>query len=244
MDLFPAIDILDNKAVRLKQGKYDAVTVYNESPLEQAREFAAAGAKWVHIVDLEGARSGAPTQLKTIEAIAKSTGLKVEVGGGVRTIDDIANLADAGASRVVLGTSLVRDPALAAEAIQRFGDLICAGVDALGGKAAVQGWQEDSGQNAEQLISSLKERGLRHLVYTDISRDGMQTGIDAEAYQHIAQHAGFAVTASGGISVLEDIKALAKLGDEVIEAIIVGRALYEQSFTIEEALAVLENHAY
>ncbi|MCL2529158.1 MAG: 1-(5-phosphoribosyl)-5-[(5-phosphoribosylamino)methylideneamino]imidazole-4-carboxamide isomerase [Coriobacteriia bacterium] len=242
MELFPAIDILDNKVVRLKQGKYDAVTVYHDNPLEQAQIFAGEGATWVHIVDLEGARSGVPTQLSTIATIVKDTGLKVEVGGGVRSLATIEQLAEAGASRIVLGTSLAQNPELAAAAVERYGDLLCAGVDALNGEVAVQGWQEGSGQSAEQLVLSLKNKGYRHLVYTDINRDGMQTGIDAEAYKSIAASAGFAVTASGGISTLEDIHALAELGTEVIEAIIVGRAIYEQSFTVAQALAVLNSY--
>jgi len=239
LELFPAIDILDNKVVRLKRGQYDAVTVYNDSPLEQARMFAAEGASWVHVVDLEGARSGTPTQFDTIASIVQATGLKLEVGGGVRRLEDIERLVEAGASRVVLGTGLARDPEFSAEAARRFGALLCAGVDALNGEAAVQGWQEGSGQSAEDLTRSLKERGFTHLVYTDISRDGMQTGIDAEAYQRIAAQAGFPVTASGGISTLDDIHALAELGNEVIEAIIVGRAIYEESFTVAQALEVL-----
>ncbi len=244
MELFPAIDILDNKVVRLRKGAYDAVTVYNESPLEQAREFVSQGARWVHIVDLEGARSGVQTQLDTIASIAEHTSLKIEVGGGVRSLEAIARLAEVGVSRVVLGTALARDPELSAAAVARYGELLCAGVDALNGEAAVAGWQEGSGQSAEQLIGKLKERGFVHLVYTDISRDGMQTGIDAQAYQHIAGSAGFPVTASGGISTLDDIRALVSLGDEVIEAIIVGRALYEQSFTVAQALKVLEEYAH
>lgn len=243
MELFPAIDILDNRVVRLKQGAYDAVTHYHESPLEQAREFAAQGAQWLHIVDLEGARSGAPTQLKTVAAIAEGTGLNIEVGGGVRSLEHIASLQSAGASRIVLGTKLIGSPDFSKEAIQRFGDLICAGVDAKNGEVAVEGWQTQSGMSAEELIRDLKTRGLTHLVYTDINRDGMQTGIDAQAYQRIAGFAGFPVTASGGISTLEDIKALARLGSATIEAIIVGRALYEQAFTVAEALAVLEEYA-
>jgi len=242
LELFAAIDILDNKVVRLAQGKYDAVTVYHDSPLEQAREFASQGASWVHIVDLEGARSGVLTQLDTVASIARETQLKVEVGGGVRTLNDIEQLARAGASRIVLGTGLARDPEFSAEAVRRYGALLCAGVDALNGEVAVEGWQEGSGQSADQLVLSLKNRGFMHLVYTDINKDGMQTGIDAAAYQRIAASAGFAVTASGGISSLEDIHALARLGSTVIEAIIVGRAIYEQSFTVAQALAVIESY--
>ncbi|MDR1089170.1 MAG: 1-(5-phosphoribosyl)-5-[(5-phosphoribosylamino)methylideneamino] imidazole-4-carboxamide isomerase [Coriobacteriales bacterium] len=249
MKLLPAIDILDNRVVRLKRGNYEAVTVYRVSPLEQAREFAAAGATWVHVVDLEGARSGVPCQLDTIAAIREATGLSIEAGGGVRTLEHIRCLSEAGVSRIVLGTALVRDRALASEAVTRYGSLIAAGVDARDGEAAVEGWQEGSGLGARQLVCSLGERGFSHLVYTDISRDGMQTGIDAEAYRRIAGLAGFAVTASGGISTLDDIRSLARLGSSVVEGIIVGRALYEQSFTVEEALRVVaeeeegEDHA-
>lgn len=244
MELFPAIDILDNKVVRLKKGNYQAATVYQESPLEQARIFADGGARWLHIVDLEGARSGTPTQQSTIEAIVSATGLKVEVGGGVRSIETLEKLVSAGASRVVLGTALVRDPDFADKALARYGSLVCAGVDALDGEVAIEGWIEGSGQRAELLIRYLKDRGVEHLVYTDISRDGMQTGIDAKAYADIAQCAGFPVTASGGISTLDDLRSLAALGNEVIEAVIVGRALYEESFTLTEALTVLEKHAH
>lgn len=243
MELFPAIDILDNKVVRLAKGNYEAVTVYHDNALEQARMFEAEGARWLHVVDLEGARSGKPTQLDTIAAIVSHTNLKVEAGGGVRRLENIAMLEEIGVSRVVLGTGLVRDPAFTTAAITQYGSLICAGVDVLKGEVAVQGWKEQTGTSAQGLIKSLKKRGLAHLVYTDISRDGMQTGIDTKAYQDIANQAGFAVTASGGVSTLDDIRALAALGKEVIEAIIVGRALYERSFTVSQALAVLEEYA-
>lgn len=242
MELFPAIDILDNKVVRLKKGDYNAVTVYHENAVEQAKEFAAKGARWLHVVDLEGARSGTPTQMDTIANIVQATGLKLEVGGGVRQLEDIRRLKEAGASRVVLGTGLVANPAFTAEAIATYGTLLCAGVDAIDGEVAVQGWQERSGCTGEDLIADLKQRGLKHLVYTDINRDGMQTGIDAPAYERVASYAGFPVTASGGISTLDDIRALAALGNSVIEAIIVGRALYEHSFTVTEALTLLEEY--
>ncbi|MDR1358821.1 MAG: 1-(5-phosphoribosyl)-5-[(5-phosphoribosylamino)methylideneamino] imidazole-4-carboxamide isomerase [Coriobacteriales bacterium] len=240
MQLLPAIDILDNKVVRLKRGRYDAVTMYRARPLEQARVFAAMGASWLHIVDLEGARSGVPCELDTIATIVEATGLKVEAGGGVRTLEHVRRLCEAGVSRIVLGTALIRDAAFSREALARYGSLVAAGVDALEGEAAIEGWQEGSGLGAQQLVSSLKTRGFSHLVYTDISRDGMRTGIDAEAYRRIANLAGFAVTASGGISTLDDIRALARLGSSVVEGIIVGRALYEQSFTVQDALLVLE----
>ncbi|MDR3037457.1 MAG: 1-(5-phosphoribosyl)-5-[(5-phosphoribosylamino)methylideneamino]imidazole-4-carboxamide isomerase [Coriobacteriales bacterium] len=244
MQLLPAIDLLDGKAVRLARGDYDAVTVYNADPVAQARLFADAGAAWIHVVDLDGARTGTPVNSALIERIIDATGLKIEVGGGVRSIQTIEQLAKAGASRVVLGTRLVCDPAFAREAVARFGELICAGVDARAGEVAIEGWREGSGVAVSELVCELKSWGIRHLVYTDIARDGMQTGIDVVAYERIARIAGFAVTASGGISSLDDLRALAALGDGVVEGAIAGRALYEAAFTVQEALAVLGGSAH
>jgi phosphoribosylformimino-5-aminoimidazole carboxamide ribotide isomerase len=237
--LLPAIDLLGGKVVRLARGDYDAVTVYNDDPVEQAQRFRDEGAEWLHVVDLDGARTGTPSNSSFIEAIIAATGLKVEVGGGVRTLESIKRLAAAGASRVVIGTQLARDPAFAREAVERFGDLICAGVDARSGEVAIEGWREGSGLPAIELVAELKDWGICHLVYTDIARDGMQTGIDAAVYDQLARAAGFPVTASGGISTLDDLRALAALGDDLIEGAIAGRALYEHSFTVSEATSLL-----
>jgi phosphoribosylformimino-5-aminoimidazole carboxamide ribotide isomerase len=237
--LLPAIDLLGGKAVRLARGDYKAVTVYNNDPVEQARRFQSEGAEWLHVVDLDGARTGAPSNSGLVKAIIAATGLKVEVGGGVRSLEAIETLAAAGASRVVIGTRLATDPDFAREAVARFGGLICAGVDARAGEVAIEGWREGSGVAVAELVAELKGWGIRHLVYTDIARDGMQTGIDAAAYGRLAEAAGFPVTASGGISTLDDLRALAALGDKLIEGAITGRALYEASFTLPEALAAL-----
>jgi len=241
MYLLPAIDLLDGKAVRLARGDYAAVTIYNEDPVEQARAFKAAGAVWLHVVDLDGARSGISTNSPIIERIIAATGLAVEVGGGVRSLEAIERLKQAGASRVVIGTKLVTEPDFARAATRRYGDLICAGVDARGGEVAIEGWRAGSGVLATELIEELKAWGVCHLVYTDIARDGMQTGIDAASYECIAEGAGFPVTASGGISTLDDLRALKTLGDTHIEGAITGRALYEGAFTLEAALAALSD---
>jgi phosphoribosylformimino-5-aminoimidazole carboxamide ribotide isomerase len=239
--LLPAIDILGGKAVRLAKGDYNAVTVYNDDPVDQARLFKGQGASWIHVVDLDGARTGLPANAEIVERIIAATGLKIEVGGGIRSLAAVERFAMAGASRIVLGTKLVTDPAFAREAVATFGDLICAGVDAHDGEVAVEGWREGSGVPAAELIAELKGWGIRHLVYTDIARDGMQTGIDAAAYGHIARQAGFPVTASGGISTLDDLRALAALGDALVEGAIAGRALYENSFTVAQAIELLES---
>ena len=236
MQILPAIDILGGKVVRLSRGDYEAVTVYNESPLEQALEFEKQGASWVHIVDLDGARVGEPINHGIIREIAGSTKLKVEVGGGVRCLKTIEELLCAGASRAVIGTKLITDPGFAHEAIAGFGDTICAGIDARDGFVAIEGWLGKTATPAIELVQELKSWGIRHLVYTDIVRDGMQTGIDTAAYEGVAREAGFPVIASGGISSLEDLHALRRLGDEIIEGVIIGRAIYEGNFTVSEAL--------
>lgn len=240
MQILPAIDLLEGKAVRLAKGDYNAVTIYNDDPIAQAMDFRQQGARWLHVVDLDGARSGEPTNLPIIERIIGETGLQVEVGGGVRSLETIERLVLAGASRVVLGTRLVVDPAFAKQSVAQFGDIITAGVDARDGEVAISGWCEGAGIPAEELIAQLAAWGICHLVYTDISRDGMQTGIDVAAYDRISRCAGFPVIASGGIGSLDDIISLAHLGSERIEGVIVGRAIYENAFTVEEAVRSME----
>jgi phosphoribosylformimino-5-aminoimidazole carboxamide ribotide isomerase len=241
--VFPAIDILNGRAVRLAQGDYERVTTYNEDPLAQALLFAEQGAEWIHVVDLDGARTGVPANIATIEAIAHESGLRVEVGGGIRTMDTLSRLVGAGAERCVLGTKLATDPDFVREAVRSFGERVVAGIDARNGMVAVEGWREGTATPASVLVAELRELGVHHLVYTDISRDGMQTGINAPAYVGIAVSAGFPVVASGGVSTLDDIRALRELGPGVIEGVIAGRALYESAFTLPEALQAAGNGA-
>jgi phosphoribosylformimino-5-aminoimidazole carboxamide ribotide isomerase len=237
MDLLPAIDILDGAAVRLAKGDYARVTVYNASPVDQAKEFEQKGARWIHVVDLNGARSGSPENIDLVERIVTQTSLSVEVGGGVRAIDTIARLVDAGAARVVLGTKLVTDKEFAQAAVEDFGDALTAGIDAKGGEVAIQGWREGAGVPAADLVREMGAMGYRHLVFTDIARDGMQTGIDAAAYERIASAFGHPVIASGGVATIDDVRALRAVADS-IEGVITGRAVYEGTLDLEEALAL------
>lgn len=243
MILLPAIDILGGRAVRLAQGDYERVTVYADDPAEKAAEFASQGAEWVHVVDLDGARDGVPANIEVVERIARESGLKVEVGGGVRSLETLGRLAKAGAARVVLGTKLVTDPEFVRAAASDFGYLLVAGVDARDGEVQIAGWREGARVRASELVSELLGLGIRHLVYTDISRDGMQTGINADAYRDIAALSGFPVVVSGGVSTLDDLRVALALGDEVVEGVITGRAIYEGAFTVVDALAVMRGEA-
>ena len=236
MHILPAIDILGGKAVRLAKGDYARVTVYNDDPVEQAKRFEDAGAEWLHMVDLDGAKSGKADNIAVVERILANTGLKVEVGGGLRGMEVLARLADAGAQRMVLGTALVRDPEFAYAAVEEYGDLLAAGIDAKDGEVAVTGWTEGSGLDAFGFAQRMAALGYRHLVFTDIARDGMQTGIDERAYARMADAFGHPVIASGGVAGIDDIRRLAAVGD-AIEGVIAGRAIYEGSLDLEEAIA-------
>lgn len=235
MYLLPAIDILDGAAVRLAKGDYAKVTVYNANPVEQAKVFEDAGATWLHMVDLDGAKSGKADNINVVERILASTSLKVEVGGGLRNMEVLARLADAGASRMVLGTALVRDPDFAQAAIEEYGDMLAAGIDAKSDEVAVTGWTEGSGLAAHDLAARMSALGYRHLVYTDIARDGMQTGIDEHAYVEMATAFGHPVIASGGVAGIDDIRRLSAVSDS-IEGVIAGRAIYEGALDLEEAI--------
>lgn len=235
MIVLPAIDILDGRAVRLLQGRLDSVTVYNDDPVDQARKWVAEGAEWLHVVDLDGAVTGEPKNIDIVRAIIEAVGVPVEVGGGIRSMETLRALRDAGISRAVLGTTLVTQPELVAEACREF-DGIVAGIDARDGKVAVEGWREGTEYGVLALIRELELLGVRRLAYTDISRDGMQSGVNYGAYRALASQVEIPLIASGGVSTLDDIRDLASLGAQV-EGVIVGRALYEGNFTIAEANA-------
>lgn len=239
MYLLPAIDILGGKAVRLAKGDYARVTVYNDDPADQAQRFEEQGATWLHVVDLDGASSGEPDNIALIERILRKTLLKVEVGGGIRNLDTVQRLYDAGVSRVVLGTSLVADPSFADQAVSRYKGLLAAGIDAKGGEVAVAGWRDGAGVAAEDLAHQVADRGFRHLVYTDIARDGMQTGIDPDAYVRMASAFGRPVVASGGVAGLDDIENLGRIAAS-IEGVIAGRAVYEGALCVRQGVAACE----
>lgn len=237
MILFPAIDILGGEAVRLAQGSYEDVTSYNPDPVAQAEQFAEAGAEWIHIVDLDGARSGETENDKVIGRILASVDIGIEVGGGIRTLQTIARYVEAGARRLVLGTKLATDPRFVEEAVREFGGYLVAGIDARDGIVKVSGWTEGDGLLADDLIARLGDMGIGHLVYTDIANDGMQTGIDMGRYLEVARIAGFPVVASGGVASIEDIRALAA-HPEAIEGAITGKAVYEGTLDLGAALAL------
>ncbi len=242
MILFPAIDLVAGKVVRLERGDRAHMKVYSDDPAAQARAFAEAGATWVHVVDLSAAleedEAARAANTEAIRAICSVEGLSVDIGGGVRSLARIDELAALGCRRIALGTVLVREPGFAEVAAQAFGDLLVADVAARAGEVRVNGWREGAARSVEDVVGELAGLGFKHLVFTDIARDGMRTGIDAEAYRRVACIAGFPVVASGGISSLDDIRALAALGDDIIEGAITGRALYEGVFTVGEALDV------
>lgn len=236
MRIFPAIDVLDGKAVRLRQGRLDAVTVYNDDPVDQARRFAEAGAEWLHVVDLDGAVLGEPRNIAIIEKIASAVDVPVQTGGGIRTMDTIERLFAAGVTRVVLGTTLVTRPELVHEACERHPDNIVAGIDARDGKVAIEGWREGTEYGVLELVRELEVLGVRRLAYTDIARDGLQVGANYGAYRALCDQIEMPIIASGGVATLNDIEDLMSIGPQ-IEGVIIGRALYEGAFTLEQALA-------
>ena len=242
MILFPAIDLVGGRVVRLANGERSRMDVYSDDPAAVAEKFRDAGATWVHVVDLsatleedEAARAANDA---AIHAICAVDGISVDAGGGVRSMGAVERLAGLGVRRIAIGTALVRDPSFAAEAAREFGELVVADVAARAGEVRVNGWREGASLSADELVARLADLGYRHLVFTDVARDGMRCGIDAEAYRHIAGVAGFPVVASGGIASLDDLRALADLGPDVVEGAITGRALYEGSFSLADALAV------
>lgn len=240
MNIMPAIDILDGKAVRLQQGRLDAVTVYNESPIDQAKRFIDSGAKWIHVVDLDGAVLGVPRNIAIVHAITE-LGVPVQTGGGIRTMETIDQMFAAGVQRVVLGTALVKEPMLVSAACAKYEGIV-AGIDARDGKVAIEGWRQGTDHGVLELILELEMLGVRRVAYTDISKDGMQTGVNYGAYRAILTQISIPIIASGGVSSLEDIRDLRTLGPQ-LEGVIVGRALYEKSFTLEEAIVVSRGEA-
>ncbi|TDB39596.1 MAG: 1-(5-phosphoribosyl)-5-[(5-phosphoribosylamino)methylideneamino]imidazole-4-carboxamide isomerase [Actinobacteria bacterium] len=236
MIVFPAIDILDGKAVRLLQGRLDAVTVYNDDPVDQARKWIDQGAEWLHVVDLDGAVTGEAKNIEYLERIA-ALGTPVQTGGGLRSMEMLDRLNAIGIRRMVLGTALVTQPALVSEACERFGGAIVAGIDARDGKVAIQGWRQGTEYGVLELIRELELLGVKRLAYTDISKDGMQTGVNYGAYRALAGQIDIPMTASGGVSTLDDIADLYTLGLQ-LEGVIVGKALYEDSFSLADAIRV------
>jgi phosphoribosylformimino-5-aminoimidazole carboxamide ribotide isomerase len=240
MILLPAIDILDGKAVRLARGAFDEQTVYDADPLDAARRWVEGGARALHVVDLDGARGGAPANLEQVRRIAESAGVPVQVGGGLRTIHAVRDTVGAGASRVVLGTAAYRDIDLLDQAIAELGDRLVVSVDGRHGRLATSGWLEQTELPVEDVIQTLGARGVRRFVYSSIDRDGMLAGPDLEEATKASAAVRGSFIYSGGISSLDDLRALKALRRVNLAGVIVGKALYEQRFTVTEGQAALD----
>ena len=223
MQIFPAIDLSGGKVVRLYQGDYEKMTVYGADPCAVARDFIAAGAKYLHVVDLDGAKDGTLANFASIAALAKQGGLYIEVGGGIRTEERIQKYLDLGVGRCILGTIAVKDFDFTARMAQTYGDKIAVGVDAKDGFVAVSGWLEVSREKGVDFCRRLRDAGVQTVIYTDISRDGAEKGTNLELYRELAKIEGLNITASGGVSSMEELKELQTIGTH---AAILGKALY------------------
>lgn len=235
MNIFPAIDLYDKKAVRLYKGDYAQMTVYSDNPIEIARDFEAAGARFIHMVDLEGARDGSTPNLEIVADVAQNTSLFVEIGGGIRDMVTVEKYLNAGVSRVILGTAAVNNEAFLREAVAKHGDKIAVGADVKDGYIAIKGWLEQSNVTLDEFVSQMQSIGVRHMICTDISRDGAMRGTNLELYRQLSAKYSMDITASGGVSTLEDVRALREM--ELYGAII-GKAYYTGDIKLGEALEV------
>ena len=238
MILFPAIDLYDHKVVRLLKGDYEKMTVYSDDPLATAKKIESMGGKWLHLVDLEGAKDGTTPNFDVVSAIAKDTGLKVEIGGGIRSFETIEKYLNAGVQRVILGTKAVKDPGFLKEAVSKWGDKIAVGVDAKNGKVAVNGWMDVLDIDMFDFLQDIKEMGVKTAIVTDISKDGAMKGTNLPLYERLSKLSGIDITASGGVSTLDDLKALK---DMDIYGAILGKAMYNGAIVLSEALELVNS---
>lgn len=235
MNIFPAIDLVQGKAVRLFKGDYAQMTVYDDDPLNAARRFEAAGAKYLHMVDLEGARDGGTPNFEAVRRVAQNTGLYVEIGGGIRDMDVIEKYLSAGVKRVILGTAAIADEAFTRAAIDRYGEAIALGADVKDGEVAIRGWLELSGMGLDAFCEKYQALGARTLICTDVSRDGAMRGANRALYADLQRKYSMNIVASGGVSTLEDVRALAGLG---LYGAIIGKALYTGDIDLKKAIEV------
>lgn len=239
MQLYPAIDMKDGKCVRLRQGEFKDITVYSHEPWKVADWWQAKGASFLHLVDLDGALAGHSVNEEAIKKIVDSVSIPIEIGGGIRSEEAIQAMLDLGVKRVIIGTKAVEHPEFLREMVRRFGeDAIVAGVDAKNGMVAVEGWEKVSTMTASSLCLKMKDMGVKHIVYTDISRDGMLSGPNVEATKDLTEETGLDIIASGGVSCMEDLKKLHEAG---IKGAIIGKALYENRIDLPEAVRLYED---
>jgi len=241
MILYPAIDIMDGQAVRLVEGRFEDATTYHDDPLEAARSWVDAGARFLHVVDLDGARSGEPKSLEHLRAIVAETGVPVQYGGGLRTVEAVREALRAGAERAIIGTAAFRDIDFLDDVVAEFGPRVVVAVDVKNGMIATEGWTQTTELPATEAIKRLTGRGVRSFIYTDVSRDGMLTGPDLDAVKEIARAVRGRFIYSGGIGSLEHLRALARLRQVNMAGVIAGKSLYEKKFTVAEGQAALDD---
>ncbi len=240
MIIFPAIDIRDGKCVRLTKGCFDQETIFADQPVDMAVRWANEGAEYLHLADLDGALAGKPVNMAAITEIIKAVKIPVQLGGGIRTLDNIAQCLDAGVQRVILGSIAVREPELVAAACREYGDRIVVGIDAKDGQAAVEGWGVTGGISAEELAKRMAAVGVARIIYTDISRDGMLSGVNVEATAALAKASGIPIIASGGVKDIADIQGIKDMETSGIEGVIVGKAIYLGSLNLRDALKLAQ----
>ncbi len=235
MNIFPAIDLIGGKAVRLFKGDYAQKTVYSDNPLEVARDFESKGAKFIHLVDLEGAKDGTTPNLETVKLIAQNTSLFTEIGGGIRNIETIEKYLSCGVDRVILGTAAVKDEAFLKEALDKYGEKIAVGIDIKDGFVAIKGWTESSGIDPFVFCKKMEEMGVKYIICTDVSKDGAMKGTNLGLYRKLSEKYDVNITASGGVSSVEDIKNLSEMD---IYGAIIGKAYYIGAIDLAEAVKV------
>ncbi len=235
MIILPAIDLVQKKAVRLFKGDYEKMTVYSDSPLEVAKDFEKCKAEYIHIVDLEGAKSGETPNLDVVSLIAKETNLFVEVGGGIRNLETVKKYFSTGVSRVILGTAAVCDENFLKEAVKLYGEKIAVGADVKDGAIAIKGWLEKSQYTLDDFFKKMQDIGVKNIICTDISRDGAMKGTNRELYKELSKKYSLAITASGGISDISDVKALREMN---LYGAIIGKAYYTKAIDLKEAIEV------
>jgi phosphoribosylformimino-5-aminoimidazole carboxamide ribotide isomerase len=237
LELYPAIDLYGGKAVRLLHGNYEEMTIYSDDPAAVAEEFRQAGARYLHLVDLEAARDGGTPNLATIQEICAKSALNVEIGGGVRNMHTAEAYLELGAKRVIIGTAAVTDPDFLREALREFGDKIAIAVDIKGGFVATHGWVQTSEETCFDFCRKLENKGVKTVICTDISKDGALTGVNTALYAKLADHFSMDIVASGGVHTMDDLTALAGTG---VSAAILGRALYTGSIDLKEAIELID----
>ena len=239
--VFPAVDISDGRCVRLLQGRFGSETVYSDDPVKVALGFSSAGARWLHIVDLDGAKTGHPANREIVLEVVRRASCPVQAGGGMRNLEDVEEVLAAGANRAILGTIALEDPDEMARACERYGERIGVSLDARSGELAAHGWTVGSGVPVEDAVRRFTDAGVSLFVYTDVTRDGTMTGPDVDGLRRVADLTTVPVVASGGVSTLDDIRTVAEMHALGVAGVVVGRALYEGKFTVGEAILAADD---